>query len=359
MKLSSIMEANVSVVEKPEKNSSQLTTNITMEMLKEENINHKHGNLYAKEACPMITKSYATTATMQEQIMANAHIKLEIKIDLLTAGVPCQPASVAGKRGGKTDARWLWPETLEVIRRIKPTWCLLENVSGILSLEGGMEFENVCTALEKCGYEVQTFIIPACSLNAPHRRNRVWIVANSKCSRFNGKEISICWEKQRQIPLPTWPNSNAKNARRRKQGQCGLTNEMPTQRNSQERPTGSLGRPNSNAPDSSSTREESISQQRQGGSIESADSNPSNSTKQGLERAIGQVKQGNRGRFTSQDRGQNWQENWYEVATRFCRVDDGVSDRVHRLKALGNAIVPQIAYEILKNIAWIENNRVA
>lgn len=101
------------------------------------------------------------------------------RVDLICGGVPCQPASLAGKRGGSTDARWLWPETLEAVRVLHPSWVLLENVYGLLSLESGMAFESVCATLETFGYEVQSFVIPACAVDAPHIRQRVWIVAHA------------------------------------------------------------------------------------------------------------------------------------------------------------------------------------
>lgn len=97
---------------------------------------------------------------------------------LLTGGVPCQPASVAGKRRGAEDDRWLWPEALAAVERIRPAWVLFENPTGILSLNDGVEFERICLALESQGYEVQPVVIPACAVQAPHRRDRVWIVAH-------------------------------------------------------------------------------------------------------------------------------------------------------------------------------------
>jgi DNA-cytosine methyltransferase len=106
--------------------------------------------------------------------------RLERRIHLLTGGFPCQPASVAGKRQGKADDRWLWPEMFRTIRTFKPTWVIAENVYGLLTLDGGMVFEHCCFDLESEGYEVQPFVIPACATNAPHRRDRVWIVAHAQ-----------------------------------------------------------------------------------------------------------------------------------------------------------------------------------
>lgn len=103
--------------------------------------------------------------------------------DILTGGFPCQPYSVAGKRLGKEDERHLWPEMLRVIREVRPSWIVGENVRGLLSWNEGVVFEEVCTDLESEGYEVQTFIIPAAGIGAPHRRERVWIVAHSDNSR--------------------------------------------------------------------------------------------------------------------------------------------------------------------------------
>ncbi|MCR4306730.1 MAG: DNA (cytosine-5-)-methyltransferase, partial [Candidatus Yonathbacteria bacterium] len=99
-------------------------------------------------------------------------------INIITGGFPCQPFSQAGRRKGTADDRFLWPEMLRCIREFKPTWVIAENVRGLLSIEGGLVFEQVCADLENIGYEVQPFIIPAVAVNAPHRRDRVWIVAN-------------------------------------------------------------------------------------------------------------------------------------------------------------------------------------
>ena len=125
------------------------------------------------------------------------------RIDVLTAGFPCQPFSVAGQRKGADDDRYLWPQVVRAIHEIRPAWVVGENVAGILTMvqpseevEVGSGFtlfgetdrkrvllrkeyviETVCRDLEREGYEVQPFVIPACAVGAPHRRDRVWIVA--------------------------------------------------------------------------------------------------------------------------------------------------------------------------------------
>jgi DNA (cytosine-5)-methyltransferase 1 len=100
-------------------------------------------------------------------------------IDVLTGGYPCQPYSLAGKRKGSADSRHLWPEMLRAIKEIQPHFVVGENVPGIINWDGGMVFEQVCTDMEGEGYEVWPIIIPACAVNAPHRRDRVWFVAYS------------------------------------------------------------------------------------------------------------------------------------------------------------------------------------
>lgn len=100
-------------------------------------------------------------------------------IDILTGGFPCQPYSQAGKRLGKEDDRHLWPEMLRAIREIQPTFVVGENVRGLTNWNGGMVFDEVQADLEAAGYEVTPFLLPACAVNAPHRRDRIWFVAYS------------------------------------------------------------------------------------------------------------------------------------------------------------------------------------
>ena len=133
------------------------------------------------------------------------------RIDVLTGGFPCQPFSVAGKRKGAEDNRYLWTEMLRAIWQIQPTWVVGENVAGLLSMvqpgktikvgrtddlfeenyiyRTGQQFtiDAICEDLEHAGYSVQPFVIPACAVGAPHRRDRVWIVAH----RTNARSESV------------------------------------------------------------------------------------------------------------------------------------------------------------------------
>ncbi len=102
---------------------------------------------------------------------------------IITGGFPCQPFSHAGRRKGTADDRYQWPNMLAVIRNIKPEWVVAENVRGLVTWNNGMVLEQVCTDLEAEGYEVQPFIIPAVAVGAPHRRDRVWIIAHAKDQR--------------------------------------------------------------------------------------------------------------------------------------------------------------------------------
>lgn len=96
-------------------------------------------------------------------------------VDIISAGYPCQPASYAGKRRGPADNRWLWPEVLRVLAQCQPRWFLGENVAGHLTLG----LEGVLADLEAEGFEVWPLVLPACAVDAPHRRDRVWLVAHA------------------------------------------------------------------------------------------------------------------------------------------------------------------------------------
>ncbi len=122
-------------------------------------------------------------------------------IDIISGGFPCQPYSTAGKRLGKEDERHLWPEMLRVIREVAPRWVVGENVRGIVSWNGGVVFDEVQSDMEAAGYEVQAFILPACAVDAPHRRDRVWFVANS----IQGRAQKSLSEPRKAVGLQSKP----------------------------------------------------------------------------------------------------------------------------------------------------------
>ena len=111
------------------------------------------------------------------------------RVDIISGGFPCQPYSVAGNRLGKEDERHLWPEMLRIIREVAPAYVVGENVRGLVNWSEGMVFEEVCADLEAEGYDVQPFILPAAGVGAPHKRDRVWFVAYSN-NRRAGREVS-------------------------------------------------------------------------------------------------------------------------------------------------------------------------
>ena len=127
-----------------------------------------------------------------KDIKAADFVRLRGRIDIITGGFPCQPFSNAGKQRGKDDDRYLWPEMLRAIREVRPRWVVGENVRGLLTNAGGMVFEQVCADMEALGYEVQPLLVPACAVDAPHRRDRVWIVArlaaDTDSHRFGKRE---------------------------------------------------------------------------------------------------------------------------------------------------------------------------
>lgn len=116
-------------------------------------------------------------------------------VDVVSGGFPCQPFSVAGKRRGKEDDRFLWPEMLRIIKELRPAWVVGENVAGIIS----MAIDQVLSDLESIGYTCQAFVIPACAVDAPHRRDRCAIVAYGAVERKRGLPVQP-WRPQQTYP---------------------------------------------------------------------------------------------------------------------------------------------------------------
>ena len=256
---------------------------------------------------------------------------------LISGGFPCQPHSCAGKRGASGDERDLWPELRRVICEIKPRWFLGENVAGLRSSEDGRFFGGILRDLAAMGYVVGWGSWEAAGVGAPHHRERIFIVAHSTserpgtgCDRISGRSDH---QKGEYIPsnfvIGKGPGigiiqNNSDDPNSHKSG-CTRT-RVPEAKERNENADNCRIVANSHDPTTPRQREDS------GGLYPLSEP----------------------GGFNCDP----WKESWIEVATRLCRVDDGVPRRVDRLKCLGNAVVPAQVYPILKAIAEIERGDV-
>jgi len=236
-----------------------------------------------------------------------------VEADVVVGGFPCQPFSVAGKQKAIQDDRHLWPDMFRVIRQTKPIWVIGENVRNIVSISDGMVLEQVYLDLESQGYEVQSFIIPASAVNAPHQRYRTWIVAYSECNehrkeiRRSSEETSEVQREHRQNDNQSRQFSGASAVRFSNKGYDDVAH-------------------------TDSRSKETFDKEKVLG-------------KQNRKKQTERYSNGN-----LQVRGQ------WNTEPNVGRVANGISNRVDRLKGLGNAIVPQIAYQIGKAIMEAEND---
>jgi DNA (cytosine-5)-methyltransferase 1 len=241
-----------------------------------------------------VLKKHWPTAT----IYGDIHALEGQPADIVTGGFPCQPFSSAGFRRGTEDDRHLWPEMLRVIRASSPRWVVGENVGGLLTWNDGMVLDQVCTDLEAEGYEVWPFVLPAAGVGAPHRRDRVWIVAHSTRNGSGGAA--------RAVPRP---------------------HELETQSRPPQRDAKLLNASLGHLGEDASANSRSIG--RQGWEIDG----PQGTQQPGSQQLAGLLQFDIRAALS--DAG-----NY--------RASHGVSNRLDksRNKGLGNAIVPQVAEQI-------------
>jgi len=308
-------------------------------------------------------------------------------VDIVSGGFPCQPYSHAGKRKGNDDDRALWPEMLRVIREVQPLWIVGENVAGLISMDGGRVFDGIISDLENAGYTTETFIIPAISVGAPHKRDRLWIVAHAgsqhgalpvqqwrqdaacdanACgeNRFTADANGFGKREPLNGPVALSPQRDAW----QEFGGGNWTPEFAANPISQparmERPdSGGQGREPSVYPQRKMVRcgEWPVNAKGVGASFVFASDTHIrvNGQRQFHKRIHEPLEKFMHGEAHGAGDGSHWREHWLQVATRICRVDDGLPrrvDRGKRLKALGNAIVPQIAYQIFKSITQYQNH---
>ena len=258
-------------------------------------------------------------------------------VDIISGGFPCQPFSHAGKRQGEADDRYLWPEMLRVIREVKPAFVVGENVAGLVSMENGKTLEGIFSDLENEGYQTESFIIPACGVGAWHRRDRIWILAytSNYSDRTNGGE-------ERE--------ANGLQGKRGEEGcsrmPCGTGKDAPNSNNSGIRtPRSGI---DGNEQENIKGRERESQPEPCGCSKD-----VSNSNDQGLEgwQESGNIRGGREKRNEQPERyGESFGGEYWATEPNVGRVAHGIPNRVDRLKELGNAIVPQVAYEIFKVI---------
>ena len=204
------------------------------------------------------------------------------RVDLICAGVPCQPVSVAGKQRGPYDGRWMWGEALRVVADLKPKFFVAENPRAILTHDRGRTFGGIMRALASVGYVCEWHIISACSVGAPHKRERVLLVADADCGGFQRERLK--------------KHSEEQGTRGSISDGCRAGGRRPRQ-------------------------------------------NGSNTDRERLE--VRQAEDTERTRTNSG--AKSFRTQWWSSEPDVGRVAHGVPSRVDRLRCLGNAIVPQVA----------------
>jgi DNA (cytosine-5)-methyltransferase 1 len=347
--------------------------------------------------------------------------------DIVSGGFPCQPFSVAGKRKGKDDDRYLWDETIRVVAETKPKWFVGENVEGIINISNGTVLQQIQQDLEKEGFQVQCLVIPASGVGAWHQRKRVWIigcnVSNSNYSgckdrtkqhrweqtqnekrfdsfsrsniisnsnsnrntneieRSNGEKEKVQRE-HRQEDSSAWefirtnsndvPNSNARlSFRENKEIQSrGITfaisgKNVPNTNSRMRRRWGTVGQSGANKIWRFCSEKEKqagydIWSKAIGCNALPRKENSSDTNSKGLQGCSLPTELEREQRQVITKRDTEKQQTWWEIESSLCGVPNGISyeldkGRSNRIKALGNSIVPLIAYEIGKAIISAED----
>tara|TARA_R110000765_G_scaffold28278_6_gene68211 strand:- start:372 stop:1508 length:1137 start_codon:yes stop_codon:yes gene_type:complete len=310
------------------------------------------------------------------------------KIDIITGGYPCQPFSVAGKQKGEQDPRHVWPEMFRLIKELRPTWVIGENVAGHIKLGLDTVLEN----LESEGYSTRTFSISAASIGANHKRERVWIIANKNVEdsrscdgwiQSTGDQESI---RSGTFEEEFWPPNTDTTARPSEGTETMADSTAHRSFNEQERNSRSLedeSQEKERGRDQSTVRIETRSSDvADTESISSHERKFKFNTEKSKEKRFSRSKiRGESGNVANTessyrdeheiDREHGKTETqevfgnrdgisrgsaWWEVEPDVGRVADGLPDTMDRLKSLGNSLVPQIPYYIALSILEAERN---
>lgn len=281
--------------------------------------------------CQRVLRHHFPQSELYEDIKEFDGTAYAGRVDIISGGFPCQPFSAAGNRRGTSDDRYLWPEMFRVITEVRPKWVVAENVRGLLSWNDGLVLDTVCADLEGEGYEVFPVVLPAASVNAPHRRDRIWIVAY----RHNGLGKQSHEEVQ--------PRGNAAH-----DGRADATNTrgMGRQRRRSEEAEGREGQRLGVQPDL----------EGQGSGRNVADAVSDQRPKRGCDSNRSKEAEGHAGICNARPR--TWQD--FPSVSPLCGGDDGLPTRLdgitfpkwrrESIKAYGNAIVPQVALQIFRAI---------
>ena len=291
-----------------------------------------------------VLKYHFPESTLYENVKEFNATQYRGRVDLITGGFPCQPYSAAGKRLGKADDRHLWPEMLRIIQEVQPRYVVGENVRGLLNWNGGLVFDEVQTDLENIGYEVTPYLLPACGVNAPHRRDRIFFVANAKnIRRVQTKNVGR--ERREQKPY------NGKEVRRSLDADGAGRNATHSSRVGLEHGTKRRSIEGS----------EGKVRQRVAGHVatESKERDTTNTLRPGGRQ---NHRQGKAEQFDKNGTTNNWEN--FPTQPPVCGGDDGLPAqldgitfskwRKESIKSYGNAIVPHVAYELFKAIKETE-----
>lgn len=299
--------------------------------------------------CNRVTKYHFPNCIQHHDIRTTDFTIYKGRTDILTGGFPCQPYSVAGLQKGTEDHRHLWPEMLRAIKEIEPYGIVGENVPGLVNWNGGLVFEQVQADLENQGYQVIPFLLPAASVNAPHKRERIWFIAINPDRKYmrnsnKGEGVGIGINMERNELLQTGRQENADKFKTTSQLIADTESFRYEQSGDSRKRRSGLKNDNSN---DNRTNANPNSDKRCKG----------RSSKKGPETPTGHISTQYSGYSES-----TWQN--FPTQSAICNGNDGISAKLdgitfskwrnESLKAGGNAIVPQVALQIFKAIEQYE-----